>query len=142
MAQGTLRPALVIAGDGAPVMVRQVAPTRPLRPPARWPSPIGQLVPQTGSLRIEPVLVPRDTPLRIGRDASCGLRLRDSHISRLHAQIEPTPEHFVLTDLGSTNGVYVNDRRITTPVPLHDGDTIAFGQHGRAVFTFRLRYEA
>jgi RND superfamily putative drug exporter len=138
IAPGVLRPALVVAGGGAPVMVRQLAPSGPVRPQARWVTFTGQLVPQNGSILSETITVPRDRPLRIGRDASSGLRLRDPRISRRHAQIEHTPAHYILTDLGSTNGVYVNDARLTTPVPLRDGDTIELGQHSTAVFTFRL----
>jgi pSer/pThr/pTyr-binding forkhead associated (FHA) protein len=64
--------------------------------------------------------------------------MRESRISHRHAQIEHTPAHYILPDLGSTNGVAGNDERLTTPVPLRDGDTIELGQHGTAVFTFRL----
>jgi len=48
-------------------------------------------------------------------------------VSQTHALIERDREHFVLVDLDSENGVYVNGQRIGENV-LHDGCTVSFGQ--------------
>ena len=46
-------------------------------------------------------------PNRIGRGRACQIRLDVHGISRTHAQVEPGDGGWVLTDLGSTNGTYV-----------------------------------
>lgn len=51
--------------------------------------------------------------LVIGRDPSqCGLVLGDPKVSRRHAQIVPSPAGYVITDLNSTSGTYVNGKRV------------------------------
>lgn len=65
----------------------------------------------------------------IGRSSECNLSLfEDQAVSRQHAYIERRPEGFVVVDLGSTNGSYVNDEPITERV-LSTGDLIRIGSH-------------
>jgi hypothetical protein len=72
--------------------------------------------------------VVRLTPpsLVIGRGADAGLRLTDTGVSRLHAEVLIEDDALTLVDLGSTNGTSVNGRRITR-AQLADGDRIALG---------------
>lgn len=63
----------------------------------------------------------------IGREAACGLRLDDPGVSRHHAAVELTADGARVTDLGSSNGTYVNGRRIEGPEDLVTGDEIAVG---------------
>jgi len=51
----------------------------------------------------------------------------DPTVSSQHAQIYYSQGNFVLQDLGSTNGTYVNDQRVTQMVALKDGDLVRFG---------------
>jgi uncharacterized protein YkwD len=51
----------------------------------------------------------------------------DTTVSRRHATITRKADGFELADLGSTNGTYVNGRRLTEPVALKAGDQIKFG---------------
>lgn len=51
----------------------------------------------------------------------------DVRISRRHAVVRRESNHFVLVDLGSTNGTFLNDVRISKPTRLKDGDTILVG---------------
>jgi hypothetical protein len=72
--------------------------------------------------------VPIGSRLTLGREASCGLILEDSASSRQHAFLEVGAQGLVLTDLGSSNGTYVNGQRIQAPVLIGPQDRIAIGQ--------------
>jgi SARP family transcriptional regulator, regulator of embCAB operon len=61
---------------------------------------------------------------RIGRLADNDVVLDDAEVSRHHAVVSDTGATFVITDLRSANGVYVQDRRIRGSVPLSGGDRI------------------
>jgi hypothetical protein len=52
----------------------------------------------------------------------------DASVSTRHAQVTGDASGVLLTDVGSTNGTFVNQQRITTPVYLNDGDLVRFGQ--------------
>ncbi|HLQ49054.1 MAG TPA: FhaA domain-containing protein [Candidatus Dormibacteraeota bacterium] len=65
-------------------------------------------------------------PLTIGRASDNGLVLADSRASRHHARLYGRRGALVLTDLGSTNGSWVNDRRIDE-MALGEGDRIRIG---------------
>jgi hypothetical protein len=72
-------------------------------------------------------LGPRDTT-SIGRSRGCDLRLPGGDASRRHAEIVGGPDGFTITDLGSTNGTFVNDQRMKTQV-LQPGDRIEIGNN-------------
>jgi hypothetical protein len=65
-------------------------------------------------------------PLTIGRATDNGIVLRDGRASRHHARIDARRGSLVLSDLGSTNGCFVNDRRIES-IALGEGDRIRIG---------------
>lgn len=65
----------------------------------------------------------------IGRGDGNSLCLPDQSISRYHAEIIRLGNDFLLRDLGSTNGSFVNDDRVSEQL-LNDGDTIRFGNSG------------
>jgi hypothetical protein len=65
-------------------------------------------------------------PLTIGRASDNGVVLRDGRASRHHARIDARRGSLVLTDLGSTNGSFVNDRRIES-IALGVDDRIRLG---------------
>ncbi|HSP14117.1 MAG TPA: FHA domain-containing protein [Thermoanaerobaculia bacterium] len=60
----------------------------------------------------------------IGRGDGCSVVVDLAGVSRQHAAICVDGDHFVLEDLGSKNGTWKNDERITAPVPLQDGDRV------------------
>ncbi|HTQ68542.1 MAG TPA: DUF3662 and FHA domain-containing protein [Solirubrobacteraceae bacterium] len=63
----------------------------------------------------------------IGRSRDCAIVLEDAGVSRHHAELRPDGDAWVLEDLGSTNGVLLNGRRIRGAQPLQDGDRIELG---------------
>jgi hypothetical protein len=67
-------------------------------------------------------------PLRIGRDPANGLRLGDDTVSRSHAELAREGGIWVLRDLGSTNGTWVNSRRVTGRAVVRAGDQVTFGR--------------
>jgi uncharacterized protein YkwD len=75
--------------------------------------------------------------ITIGSAPGNDLVIGDPTVSRRHAKIARDDRHFQshwrLTDLGATNGTYVNGRRISGPVDLNNGDEVRFGA---AVFHF------
>lgn len=64
--------------------------------------------------------------LEIGRDPLCDIPLSSDLVSRNHARLLVSPDKVMLVDLGSTNGTFVNDRRIRDWL-LADGDRIGIG---------------
>ena len=60
----------------------------------------------------------------LGRDPSATVCLDAPEVSRRHARIRASSEGFVLEDLGSRNGTYLNGRPIDQPTILADGDTV------------------
>lgn len=62
----------------------------------------------------------------VGRSATCDLAIDNGRLSRQHAKLTLKGKVLVVEDLGSTNGTFVNNQKITSPTPLSDGDTLAF----------------
>src|SRR5678816_1826089 len=82
------------------------------------------------------VLSITDSPAIIGRESTATLRVPDPSVSRQHSQIERDGDKFIVTDLDSLNGTFVND----VPVKrrnLEHGDRVRFGD---SQFLF-LRHE-
>ncbi len=78
----------------------------------------------------------------VGRGAEADLRLDDEGVSRKHAKVVRLPERqFMLKDLGSTNGTFVNDKRVGA-IPLRDGDRIRLGAKVVLKFTLEDDIEA
>ncbi len=60
----------------------------------------------------------------IGREAGNEIVIEDPQVSRRHARLTRQGASYVIEDVGSTNGTYVNGKRVTAPVLLSDGDMI------------------
>ena len=63
----------------------------------------------------------------IGREAGNDIVLEDPQVSRQHARLMLQGASYVIEDLGSTNGSFVNGRRVMTPTPLNPGDKLGLG---------------
>ena len=64
--------------------------------------------------------------LTIGRGLNNDVILEDTRVSRHHAQLRYRARRFWLSDLGSTNGTYINGEQVAEQA-LRDGDTISLG---------------
>ena len=63
----------------------------------------------------------------IGREAGNDIVLEDPQVSRQHARLTLQGTSYVIEDLGSTNGSFINGRRVMTPTPLNPGDKLGLG---------------
>ena len=66
--------------------------------------------------------------ISIGRDAVNIIAINDAEISRRHARMELRGSAYMIQDLGSTNGTFINGTRISEMQVLNPGDTVSFGE--------------
>ena len=76
--------------------------------------------------------LPENTPAFLGRGADCVVRTDDAMVSRKNCKISAAGGKFFVEDLGSSNGTFVNERRIQKQ-QLNHGDIIRCG-------TLQVRY--
>ncbi len=89
----------------------------------------------TGQTDMGATVLKLKTSFLIGRNPQADLPLSASVISWEHARLDKTPEGYMLTDLRSTNGTFVNGQRLLRPCVLQEGDVVQIGP-------FWLIYEA
>ena len=63
----------------------------------------------------------------IGRQSGCTITIRDTNVSREHAQLRRRPNGWTIRDLGSTNGTKLNGVRVESEQMLANGDVIMLG---------------
>jgi predicted component of type VI protein secretion system len=63
----------------------------------------------------------------IGRSRDADIVMEDPNVSRHHAEVRPSGGSWIVNDLGSTNGIKVNGRRVNGPQSLKRGDVIELG---------------
>ena len=66
--------------------------------------------------------------LIIGRDAVNAVAINDAEVSRKHARLTFQGGKYVLEDLGSTNGTFVNGQRLVSATVLKPGDVVSLGE--------------
>lgn len=86
------------------------------------------LVVRSGGGRSGETFAPQGERTTIGRSPECGIFLDDVTVSRRHAVLEQRGERWVIEDLGSLNGTFVNRERVDSAV-LEDGDEIQIGKY-------------
>jgi hypothetical protein len=99
---------------------------RPARAASKGRSPSAVVVHEPDGARSRTVRLSGST--EIGRAESCAIRLEDTYVSQVHARLANANGSWTLEDLGSTNGTYVNDRRVGAPVVVHAGDVVRVGK--------------
>lgn len=83
-----------------------------------------------------------DEPVEIGRAVEGGLLLSAVDVSRRHAVIKNTRHGYVVEDLGSLGGTFINGTRLLAPTPVAVGDRIHIGPSTVLVLTLHDRLEA
>jgi EAL domain-containing protein (putative c-di-GMP-specific phosphodiesterase class I) len=73
-------------------------------------------------------------PFQVGREAGLDLSLPSQVVSSLHAELSLQGRQLMVSDLGSTNGTFVNKIPVDTATPVKDGDILQF-----ATLAFRVR---
>jgi len=69
-----------------------------------------------------------DRPKVIGRSNDADIIIDDSYASEFHLRVGVQEGEVMLSDLGSTNGTYLNGRRVTVPTVIAKGDAIQIGK--------------
>jgi pSer/pThr/pTyr-binding forkhead associated (FHA) protein len=74
--------------------------------------------------------VPLVGQLVIGRDASCDVVIENKLVSKRHAMIQKIKADYFVTDLGSTNGTFINEQRVPQDkyMKIEPGDHIKIGK--------------
>ena len=84
--------------------------------------------PAVGMERTREVNISKEEFL-MGRGPDCDLRVNDEDISRHHCLIRVRGQEATLSDLGSSNGTFVNGKRVLSQVALASGDEIRVGKN-------------
>ncbi|MDD9207303.1 FHA domain-containing protein [Georgenia sp. 10Sc9-8] len=105
---------------------RPAAPARGGGRPRR-PGPATRLVVTAGPLA-GTTLPLGGSPVLVGRSPGCTLVLDDDYSSNRHARFFPQDGAWWLEDLGSTNGTFLGDERVTGPVQVRAGVPVRIGQ--------------
>ena len=118
-----------------PAAARPARPARPAAPPAAKPArrpAKGSSNARTLAVTAGPLVgtsIPlSDTPITIGRADSSTLVVADDYVSTNHARLVPRGDAWVLEDLGSTNGTFLDRTKVTAPTPVPLGVPIRIGK--------------
>jgi len=120
------------AGAGEPMGDAEPGATMVYKPKA----PVPTEAVSAAELGLEPELVTlsfdgsryevKQSRVVIGRSRDCDIQLADANVSRRHAELRQEGASYWIVDLGSTNGMEVNGKRVKR-AKLSDGDTITLG---------------
>jgi pSer/pThr/pTyr-binding forkhead associated (FHA) protein len=109
---------------------RPPQPPKPARPPKPGRSPRSapqQLLVTAGALA-GTTLGLADQQITIGRANDATLVLNDDYASTRHARLFPQDGQWIVEDLGSTNGTYLDRQKVTQPTPVPVGVPIRIGK--------------
>jgi predicted component of type VI protein secretion system len=116
-----IRPPRPVVAASAPVA------TAPARRPAAGPSghaaQMRIMEPESLSGR----LFDLGEELTIGRAAGCQITLDDTFVSQMHARVFHREGQYLVEDLGSTNGTYLNRQKVNGPMVIRHGDELQIG---------------
>ena len=78
------------------------------------------------------------TAVTIGRDAQSDVHVDCTWVSRRHARIAWSGTEYIVNDLGSTNGTFVNGEQVAGPSALKSGDLLQLGEQPKLVLQVRV----
>ncbi len=111
---------------------RRSAPRAEPRPAAATPSSRGRRAPSAVLVHTvdgqKPSTVRLAHATDVGRAASCVITVDDTYVSQQHARFFERDGAWYVEDLGSTNGTYLNDQRVTQAAEVHAGDVVRLGK--------------
>ncbi|MGI8666845.1 MAG: FHA domain-containing protein FhaB/FipA [Jatrophihabitans sp.] len=117
--------------SGAPRVAVAAKPKRARRSPSAEARPargaLSQLIVTEGALSGTRIAL-TGKPILIGRANDSTLVLTDDYASTRHARISETNNVWYLEDLGSTNGTYVGQTKVSGPIPLEAGVVVRIGK--------------
>lgn len=99
-------------------------PARPGRPPRGTP----QVLVVTAGALAGTQLPLGDEQITIGRSNDATLVLADDYASSRHARLFPQDGQWIVEDLGSTNGTYLDRQKVTQPTPVPAGVPVRIGK--------------
>lgn len=112
-----------------PVVARQVAPAAPGRAARRSRTK----APRRAELIVlEPPdqrgqSYPLGDELTLGRAAGCHVTVDDTFVSQIHARVLARDGQYLVEDMGSTNGTYLNRKKVSGPMVMQRGDRLQVG---------------
>ena len=124
------------ADDGERTMIRTTRRGQPAQPRGQWVHYLVYADEFGATQRLRLVVL---MPVRVGRRAPCELVLRDTEISGVHCELLLQGDVLTVSDRDSTNGTFVDGRRVFAPEVLPHGGVL---QVGRQVMKHEFRDEA
>jgi pSer/pThr/pTyr-binding forkhead associated (FHA) protein len=115
--------------------VRTKAPKPVKQPrPAKAPkgAPVAPAAPPTHLVVVDPPeqrgrAYPLGPEVSVGRGSGCQVQVDDTFVSTVHARVFLGDGNYVVEDLGSTNGTYLNKRKVDGPMTMNRGDRLQVG---------------
>ena len=72
--------------------------------------------------------LPLEGTIQVGRAEACQIKCSDTFVSAFHARLFRRDRSWFLEDIGSTNGTFLNEERVTSPVEVWAGDRVVVGR--------------
>lgn len=116
---------LELRGDAVAAPARSTAPARPARRGTKKVP--GKAVIVEGASTSGKTFDLKDEII-LGRGEKCHVILDDTYVSTVHARLFPKSNGVFVEDLGSTNGTYLNRKRVTSATEVQRGDQVKIGK--------------
>jgi hypothetical protein len=120
--------ALDVSGRRRGSTAEMRAPAASAAKPSKGGKPPTQVVVHDPGTSGKPATVRLAGQVEIGRSDRCAIRLQDHYVSQVHARLYERDGAWLVEDLGSTNGTFLNDGTVTGSAEVHAGDAVRVGK--------------